>query len=379
VGRRSAGALALAVALALGAVDAGAQVTAGASADYLGYTFGDGLGAQSAQLTIFPVAVRYQASPALSFDVGGAWAEGRVESGGRQLRLSGPIDTSVRGAYQATPWALLTVGVNVPTGNAQHSTDEAIVASLLSTDLLGFREASWGRGFAVTSSVAVARSFGAFGLGLAGSYSVRGKFNPSDEQSDLEYQPGSEAKVRLGLDRNFGNSTLTLGGTFINYTDDQADGRNLFKAGNRLQFDASYAWRMSGGVWTVYAADLIRENGDLTLTVLDAQGDSVGVSTTATPKQNLAMGGFIGSLRIGNGFVFRPHVDFKYQTREDSTGSDAGSGWLVAAGGDIPIRVFGGSDFFPKARVLVGSVKGPTGDAVSLFGLEFRATVRTGF
>jgi hypothetical protein len=227
--------------------------------------------------------------------------------------------------------------------------------------------------------VAVARSVGAFGLGLAGSYSLRGKFTPSDDQADLEYQPGSEAKVRVGVDRNFGNSTLTLGGTFINYTDDQADGRNLFKAGNRVQFDASYAWRMSGGVWTVYGADLVRENGDLTLTVLDAQGDSVGVASTATPKQNLAMGGVIGAVRIGSGFVFRPHIDFKYQTREDSTGSDAGSGWLVAAGGDIPIRVFGGSDFFPKARVLVGSVKNPTGDSVSLFGLEFRGTLRAGF
>lgn len=376
---RLAGALSLTAALAFGAAPASAQYTIGASVDYLGYTFDDGLGAQAAQLLMVPVALRYDATPALSFDVGSAWAEGRVESGGRQLRLSGPIDTSIRGSYQATPWALVTLGVNVPTGNSQHSNDEAIVASLLSTDLLGFREASWGRGFAVTSSVAVARTFGSFGLGLAGAYSMRGKFKPSDDQADLEYQPGSEARVRLGLDRNFGNSTLTLGGTFISYTDDQAGGRNLFKAGNRVQFDASYAWRMGGGVWTIYGADLIRENGDLTLTVLDAQGDSVGVASTETPRQNLAMGGLIGAVRIGGGFVFRPHVDFKYQTREDAAGSDAGSGWLVAAGGDIPIRVFGGSDFFPKARVLLGSITSPTGDGVTLFGLEFRATLRTGF
>jgi hypothetical protein len=91
------------------------------------------------------------------------------------------------------------------------------------------------------------------------------------------------------------------------------------------------------------------------------------------------MGGLIGAVRIGGGFVFRPHVDFKYQTREDAAGSDAGSGWLVAAGGDIPIRVFGGSDFFPKARVLLGSITNPAGDGVTLFGLEFRATLRTGF
>jgi hypothetical protein len=367
----------LAATFLLGAIPSHGQVTVGAGADYLGYAFGNGLGVKTAQLTMFPVGVRYEASRSVSFDVASAWAEGRVESAGRQRTLSGVIDTSLRGAYQATPWALLTVGINVPTGDAQHDNDEAVVASLLATDLLGFREASWGRGFAVTSSVAVARSVGSFGLGMAGAYSLRGKFKPS-ALDDLEYQPGSEAKIRLGIDRNFGNSTLTLGGTFINYTDDQADGRNLFKAGNRIQLDASYAWRMSGGVWTVYGADLIRQNGDLTLTMLDAQGDSVGVASSETPRQNLAMGGVIGAVRIGGGFVFRPHIDFKYQVREDSSGSDAGSGWLVAAGGDIPFRLFGG-DFFPKTRVLIGSIKDPTGDGVSLFGLEFRGTLRADF
>jgi hypothetical protein len=371
--------VALGVALALGTTPARAQLTMGISADYLGYSFDDGLGAKSIQLFMVPVALRYEATSTLAFDASAAWAEGRVEKSDTRLELVGPTDTSLRVAYQATPWALLTLGVNVPTGKSQHDSDEAIVAGLLATDLLGFREASWGRGLAVTSSLAVAGTVGALGIGVAGAYSLRGEFNPSEEQADLEYRPGNEARVRLGIDRNFGNSTLTLGGTFINYTDDQADGRNLFKAGNRFQFDASYAWRMGGGVWTVYAADLLRQNGDRTLTVLDAQGDSIGVATEETPRQNLAAAGVVGAVRIGGGFVFRPHLDFKYQTREDATGSKAGSGWVAAFGGDIPVRIFGGLDFVPKARVLVGSIQGSEEEGVSLFGLEFRGTVRTAF
>lgn len=371
--------LGLGAALALRAAPGRAQLMAGAGADYLGYTFDDGLGAESIQLFMIPVALRYEATPGLAFDVSAAWARGRVESEGARLELSGPTDTSLRVAYQATPWALLTVGANLPTGESQHDSDEAIVAGLLATDLLGFREASWGRGLAVTSSLAVAGTVGTFGLGLAGAYSLRGKFNPSEEQADLEYQPGNETRVRLGVDRNFGNSTLTLGGTFINYTDDRANGRNLFKAGNRFQFDLSYAWRMGGEVWTVYAADLVRQNGDATLTVLDALGDSIGTAHQETPKQNLALAGLVGAVRIGGGFVFRPHLDFKYQTREDATGSDAGSGWLAALGGDIPVRVFGGHDFIPKARAMIGAVKSPDGSDVSVFGLEFRGTVRAAF
>ena len=369
----------LAVLAVLGAAPAHAQYTIGAGIDYLGYAFDDGLGAEAAQLLMIPVGVRFAATEALTFDVGGAWAEGRIERQGSQLELSGPVDMSVRAAYQATPWGLVTLGVNIPTGNSQHDGEEAIVASLLSTDLLGFREATWGRGLAVTSSLAVARSVGSFGLGLAGAYSVRGKFKPSADQTELEYQPGNEARIRLGVDRNFGNSTLTLGTAFINYTDDQADGRNLFKAGSRLRFDATYAWRMGAGVWTLYAADLLREHGDLTLEVLDSQGASQGFTDVETPSQNLTIVGVMGAVGIGGGFVFRPHLDFKLQSREDAAGSDEGSGWLVAAGGDLPMRVFGGYDFFPKARVILGSITASTGEGIGLFGMEFTGTVRASF
>lgn len=361
------------------ATPVGAQVGVGASAEYLRYDFDAGLGAESAQLLLVPVGLRVPVADALTLDVSGAWARGRVERAGSRLELAGFTDTSVRAAIQATRWGLLTVGVNIPTGNAQHDSDEAIVASILSTDLLGFREASWGRGLAVTSSLAVARSVGSFGLGLAGAYSLRGKFNPSAEQESLEYQPGSEARVRLGIDRNFGNSTLTFGATFINYSDDQADGRNLFKAGNRYRFDATYAWRMGAGVWTFYAADLFRENGDLTLEVIDGGGASQGFTDIETPSQNLAVIGLMGAVGVGGGFVFRPHADFKLQTREDASGSNEGSGWLAALGGDLPLRIFGGYDFFPKARVILGSIENPTGEGVGVFGMEFTGTVRASF
>lgn len=358
-----------------------AQYSVGGGVDFTSYTFDAGLGADAAQLFMIPVAVQVPVVPGLGIDIYGAWAEGRVERGDTLYKLSGPVDTGIRAAYQATPWALVTLGANVPTGDATHDGQEAIVASLLSTDILGFREASWGRGFAVTASAAVARSMGNFGLGIAGAYSMRGKFDPIDDNDeDFEYQPGSETRVRLGLDRNFGNSTLTLGGTFLTYAQDQANGQNLFQAGRRFRFDASYAFRLAAGVWTVYAADLVRQNGTLRLPDVDTQGAPLGTFTSVdTPKQNLAVAGFMGAVSLGGGFVFRPHVDLKLQSREDSAGSDAGSGWLVAAGGDVPMRVFGGHDFFPKARILLGSLKDPTGSGVRVFGIELKGTMVASF
>jgi hypothetical protein len=371
------------VALVAGLVAASparAQTVVGGGVDFMSYAFAEGLGADAAQLFMIPVAVQVPVTGALAFDLYGAWAEGRVEVGNTVYKLSGPIDTGVRASYQATPWALVTLGANLPTGDAQHDGDEAVVASLLATDILGFREASWGRGLAFTGSVAAARNMGSVGLGLAGAYSVRSKFNPSAEDDALEYQPGNEARIRLGLDRNFGNSTLTLGGTFINYTEDQANGTNLFQAGKRFRFDATYAFRMGAGVWTVYAADLVRQTGTLMLPDVDGGGTPLGTFTSIdTPKQNLAVLGFMGTLELGGGFVFRPHVDFKLQSREDSAGSDAGSGWLVAAGGDIPLRIFGGRDFVPKGRIMIGSLEDADGAGVRVFGMEFKGTVRATF
>jgi len=385
---RVVGSAALSLALlAFAGSPAAAQYSVGTGLEYQSYDFGAGLGADGASLFIIPVAARIPLADVegLTFDVYSAWAEGRVQVADSVLKLSGPVDTGVRAAYQATPWALVTLGVNLPTGTSEHDSEEALVASVLSTDLLGFREATWGRGFALTSSVAAARTVNGFGLGLAASYSLRGKFNPSadiagtpGDESAVQYQPGSERRVRLGVDRNFGNSTMTFGATFINYAGDEADGRNLFQAGNRLRFDGTYAFRMGGGVWTVYAADLIRQNGDLSLIVLDSQGDSVDVASMDTPSQNLLVGGVTGHLALGGGFVFRPHLDAKVQSREDSSGSDAGSGWLIGAGGDVPIRMFG-NDFFPRARVLIGKMKDPMGESVSVFGLEFSGTMRFDF
>lgn len=375
----------VAIALLVAASQSAGQVTVGSGVEFQSYDFDPGLGADRAQLLVVPVAGRVALAEGLTLDVYSAWAEGRVEIEDEVLELSGPVDTGIRAAYQAAPWGLITIGANVPTGNAQHTSEEALVASVMSADLFGFREATWGRGFAFTSSVAVARNVNGFGLGVAASYSLRGGFNPAAEddpattpdESALQYEPGSERRVRLGVDRNFGNSTLTLGATFINYAEDQADGRNLFQAGNRLRLDGSYAFRVGGGVWSIYAADLIRQNGDLSLVVLDSQGDSTGVALSETPKQNLLMGGLTGHVSLGGGFVFRPHLDGRVLSREAEGGNEAGSGWIVGLGGDVPVRIFGHS-FFPKARFLFGQMKDADAESVGLTGLELSGTLRFG-
>lgn len=358
------------------------QTMVATGVDYLGYSFDNGLGADAAQLLLVPLAVRLPVSDAVTLDIFSAWAEGKVEQNNTQLSLSGPVDTGVKLGFQATPWALVSVSANLPTGNATHTGEEAVVASILSTDILSFRETSWGTGMAITSSVASAMRAGGFGLGIAAAYAARSSFEPS-EGATLSYTPGNEVRVRAGIDRNFGNATLTTGATFVQYTEDQvaeggAAAANLFQAGNRLRFDASLAFRAGAGVWTVYGANLMRERGDLFVDIIDGTGSVVDQTTIMTAKQNLLVAGVIGSVGLGGGFVFRPHVDVKIQSREEVDGSTAGSGYMLAAGGDIPFRIFG-SEFFPRARVYFGGIEDLTGATVSTLGAEFKGTIRMHF
>jgi hypothetical protein len=362
--------------LAVSTLPLSGQQTIGVSTEYLGYSFDDGLGASAAQLLMIPVAIRLPLN-ALTLDIYSAWAQGRVERDDVAFTLQGVVDTRVKASFQATPWALLSVGANIPTGNATHTGAEAVVSSVLAMDLLGFREATFGTGLQITSSVATAMRAGAFGIGMAAAYAVNGEFEPSSEL-DLRYQPGNEARVRIGIDRNIGTSTFTAGATFMTYAQDQADGTNLFQAGNRMRFDASYAFRAGSGVWTLYATDLWREHGDLTLPFVDASNTVFGDTTIVTPSQNLIVAGLVGSMSIGSQ-TFRPQIDFKLQNRTESDGRDEGSGWLVGAGGDLPMRIFGSWDFFPKASVTFGAIKDPAGVSQGVMGAEFGGTLRWGF
>ncbi|HSW31416.1 MAG TPA: hypothetical protein VLH75_18155 [Longimicrobiales bacterium] len=375
--RRLQAPAALALVLTAGlAAPAASQQSIGVGTEYMGYTFEEGLGASAAQLLMFPVAVRFPVS-SLTFDLYAAWAQGKVERDDVAYTLSGPVDTRLKLSWQASPWALLSVAASLPTGNSTHDGEEAVVASVLAMDLLGFREATWGTGAQITTSLATAMRAGGWGVGVAGAYALNSEFEPSSE-AQLRYQPGNEARVRIGLDRNIGNNTFTAGATFMTFAQDQADGRNLFQAGNRIRFDVSYAFRAGGGVWTLYAADLWREHGDLNLPFVNDAGDITGDTVVVTPSQNLIAGGIIGAVALGSK-TFRPQVDFKLQAREEVGGADEGSGWLVSAGGDIPLRLFGSWDFFPKAQVIIGAVKDATGASKQVTGAEFSGTVRWGF
>lgn len=346
---------------------------------FMGYSFDEALGPEVANLFLMPVAYRMQWSDELTFDLYTAWGRGQVEQNDVVYSLSGLVDSRIKATWRAREWASVSMSLSLPTGKASQDASESLVASVLSSDLLGFRESSWGTGFGMTTGVATATRIGEWGLGVGASFRMAGEFEPVADSS-LGYQPGNEIRVRAGLDRNVGESgKFTTAATWQNFSDDQLDGRNLFQAGSRLSLDAAYAFRAGSSTWTVYAADVWRENGDLFLDLIDAQGTIVGDTTLATATQNLIIGAVSGSVPIGSQYQLRPSIDYKLQTREESDGSQTGSGWMAGFGADFPLRLFGAYDFFPMVKYVTGSIEDATGVMRSVSGFSGTLTMRWSF
>jgi hypothetical protein len=361
---------------AAAAVPATAQLNAatfGTGVHFQGYDFDDALGVKAANLLLVPFASQLPIGSRISADVYTAYARGSALIGETQHTLSGMVDTRIRANFQATPWALVTLGVNIPTGNAAHTDSEARVAAVLASEMLGFREASWGLGAGLTTGIATAHHIGSTGVGLGVSYRVASEFEPVAD-STLKYTPGNEVRVRLGLDRNIGSSKLTGGFTFQNYSQDRVQGVDLFQPGNRYRGDIAYSFRTSASAaWTLYAADIWREHGDVN--VVDQTGAVVRDSTFSTGTQNLLVAGIAGSMRVGS-IALAPSIDARKQTRS----LPGGEGWLIGAGTEgteVPLHA-GSFAVTPGGRLTFGKIQGDTPENRSLWGGELSLSVRWG-
>ena len=360
--------------LAIGVTPAAAQnaVSFGTGAQFQGYSFGEGLGVKAANLFMVPFAAQIPVSSKFSADVYTAYATGRALIGETEHTLSGMVDTRIRANYQATPWALLTVGVNVPTGNSTHTDSEARVAAVLASEILGFREASWGLGLGVTTGIATAYNVGGTGVGLGVSYRVASEFEPVAD-STLKYTPGNEMRIRLGLDRNIGGNKLTGGITFQNYSEDRVDNRDLFQPGNRWRGDIAYSFRTSTtAAWTAYATNVWREHGDVNINIVDQSGASLRDSTFSTGTQNLMIAGLAGSVRLGS-LSLLPNIDARRQTRS----LEGGEGWLVGAGTEVPLRA-GSFNITPGGRIAFGKIQGESPVNHNMIGGEVTVGIRWG-
>lgn len=351
--------IALAAAFAYTAAPAQAQLASEFGVtfapNYRAFSLDESLAASSASLLLLPLSVQVPLGSRFAFDAYAAYANGSVETTAGTLELAGPVDTQLRATWAATPWARVTLGVNLPTGNGTHSEEEAEVAALLATDLLGFREATFGIGTGFTTGLAAAHQLGDWGVGYGASYRLTGEFEPSEDTTTV-YSPGDELVARIALDRNVGASAkLTAGVTYQHFSDDEFDD-NLFQPGARIRGDGSYAFRAGGSTMKLFVSDLWREQGQHSLL------GPVG-------SQNVLILGAMAGL--GGSLGLTPRADVRVLTHEEGTGS----GWLAGAGVGIAARLLG-LELAPRARLMLGAIESDAGESQGVTGFEVELAAR---
>ena len=229
------------------------------------YGAGHGLPFQSVSQWNLPLVIVAPLGRQMSLDVTTHLAHSRVtDSLGTTINFTGLSDTQLRLLYTlGRDRAVASLSVNLPTGKRSLSTTQFGLANAMGSNFLSFPVSGLGTSFGVTGGLAYAVPAGAWNLGLAGSVRYQSTYEPvRDSLTTLSYNPGLEARLRLGADRLVGErARLLLGFTFSSFSTDQfsggTQGSPSFNPGSRLIGELGYAYNwgqttLTLGTWDFY-------------------------------------------------------------------------------------------------------------------------------
>jgi hypothetical protein len=331
------------------------------------YSFHDkeAVGLRSITLLTVPWAVHAPLPAGLAVDVSGAYARGQVgRYDGGTATLSGLTDTQVRIARAfGRDRVTLALAAAIPTGKSRNTPDEALVANAVAADLLPFRISNWGTGGGVGMSAAYAERLGGFGIGVSGGYTLARSFQPfapADGQDEAAYRPGDEARLRVAADHAVGRAAkAAVQLTWQHFDTDRFGGRNLYRAGDRLQAVASLQGVVHGYNGVAWGGLLHRAHG----TSLDEQ-------SPGQPVQDLWLGG--AGLRVPYG---RAAVTWGVDGRLFREADGQGQGWYTGFGatGELPL---GRLTLLPSAHLRGGRVVATEDARTGFRGVELGLAAR---
>ncbi|TVR67682.1 MAG: hypothetical protein EA422_00230 [Gemmatimonadales bacterium] len=339
------------------------QARVGAAFETYQFAEEEAVGIRSLSLFSVPVAAAFPLGAQGTVEIRSALARGSMEtSAGETVEVSGLTDTEVRVGFRipgAVTIQLQAIGV-LPTGNATHTEEEAVLAGAVASDLLPFRVSNWGAGGGGGGLVGVSRGFGATAVGVSASYLAGRAFEPLSGES-FAYRPGDHLRIRGALDHDVeGGGRVTVSLTLDRFSDDLLDEANLYRAGNRIQTVASYSFRQGRtGSGVLYGGVFHR-----------SQGTALLEAAPSIPSQQLLLAG--GGLRRPTGGVtLVPTVDVRVHRTEDGVGQ----GWLPGVGLGVEIPA-GGWVVVPTARGRYGRILVREGSESAITGFELSLIAR---
>lgn len=339
-----------------------------------------------------PFAATIPISARWTFDVAGAYSEGRVTLGNRdtligvsRYDLRGMTDVRVRATgHLVGDNVLLTLGSSLPTGGRSLGLEELSALRVLGAPALGFQMPGASVGRSATAGLVLARQFGGWAWAAGASYELRGSYNPVQAFSagiaDPDYDPGDAVHLSLGTEGLVGAHamTLSLGADFFQSDEVRAGscddpafcGAGTLFGGAKLGPVFSAEWQLRVGTHrfrelTLYAMDRYRTG--FSSRVVDVDGTESMQDVDGTSGNYLDAG--VRAVRpLGGATDLVVGLNARHQTGLDV---DASLATAAALEGGLTVglsRAIRGLLVQPYARARVGSLDA-NGTRVSTTGL----------
>jgi hypothetical protein len=324
-------------------------------------------GIESITLFTAPFTAGARIGSRIGLSVRGAWARGSMSlADGGTSTIDGLSDTEVRATLSAgTDLVTISAIALLPTGRDLLAADEVEVAGVVGADVLPFRITNWGSGGGLGGSAALAVPAGEFGVGVSVGYVVTRDYEPIETSPSFVYRPGNQLHVTAALDRTVGQTgKLGLRASLLTYDADRANEINLYRAGNRLEAVASYAFvtgpRSSAIVW---GGVHHRDAGEF---------EEATAGSTVVPASDILFAGIAWRVPFASG-VLQPAGDLRVVSGSDGVSRGYIAGAAVSA--ELPA---GAVVLAPTVRARFGSVEPPDGASSSVIGADIGMVVRFG-
>lgn len=324
---------------------------------YVNYKIGTGTTEKTVSQLSIPIVFIMPLTDKLALDVSTSYAQSRVSVHGiESSKIHGLTDTQIRVNYTlGDDRAVFTLGVNAPTGMYRVPDKQQEAAGQIGSEFLLYPVSSMGSGAATTGGVALAWSVGEWNLGFGGSYRYSAPFDAYQVQTNvLRFEPGTESRLRIGLDRAVGDGRLSLAGTYSMFSDDRADS-TTFATGARSLGQASLFLPTPYGEVSIGAWDLYR-----------AEGQRIGA---VAPWENILNANVAFGFTRG-GLYVQPSIEGRSWIR---AGFKAGT---VGTGGVRFRFTVGPLSVNPSVTYAIGSVyPDPSGSSASIAVKGLRTTL----
>lgn len=325
---------------------------------YTGLTFGSGADKRSVTQLALPVVLLFPVGERLSIDVTTAFASSNVEAAGSSAsKISGLTDTQLRANYRLSGDQLLvTLGLNLPTGQYSVAEDQQEAAGQIGNDFLYYPISSMGNGFATTAGLAYARPVGDWNLGLGGSMRKSAEFSAFEVASDdFRFQPADEYRLRLNADRPIGDGQVSLGLTYSAFGADLAD-TTTYSTGDRIILTGGWSFPFRGTQVFLSGWNLFR-----------LEGEQLG---GVAPNENIFNVSAAVSFEVRD-YLIQPSVETRLWQQG---GARAGNQFNFGLRVRVPVA---GTMLYPQVGFTTGNVYSTVdGAATSVSGLRLSVTAR---